>query len=321
MRRSGLRGPAAPSTMRERIPRRGRGPRASVDCITTRRVSEVHRLGSGGISPKLSLPTTSRRSRSSLAPRPFGRGCSKRGPSSPETRSFCVANGYAAGRLVGSRSRSQILGSFRPSRTTSQKTLARALHGGAAVRGLRRTERLRPRFSSSPRDRTRALRPPSPILSKFALLVKVQAPRQRSASFCARSSSSPQLAPRNRWVIVIRPRATGVIRGVLVPAVAGNRGQEVSFLVLDFVDAFWFIPLHSRERRDFTARCARPVGLDFRSAALVRRHAHHQPRGAPLSVQRAGGGWSTSSGSWPPSRRWPRASTWRRGSRLFKFSS
>lgn len=69
---------------------------------------------------------------------------------------------------------------------------------------------------------------------------------------------------------VVLPPATDVIRDAMLAAPMQVATRISRFLVLDFVDAFWTIPLRMMERLFFTGKIGQIVLVDIRTAQRSR---------------------------------------------------
>ena len=94
-----------------------------------------------------------------------------------------------------------------------------------------------------------------PILSRFRVLKRCKGGRlKKRVVLDVKESRVTSITRRTHRVV--HPRISDAIADALEMMSHLEPGQEVERLVLDFVDAFWNVPLRQSERRFFTGKIA-----------------------------------------------------------------
>ena len=92
-----------------------------------------------------------------------------------------------------------------------------------------------------------------PVLSRFALIVKVKDGKTKKRTILDAKQSGVTKSSRKMFRVIL-PRPTDAINDALDLLALCEHDETVDFLVLDCVDAFWNVPLRKSERRFFTGR-------------------------------------------------------------------
>ena len=104
----------------------------------------------------------------------------------------------------------------------------------------------------------RYLKGRTPILSKFAVLKKVNNGRVKKRIILDLKQSGVTRCTRQTHRVVL-PRASDVVHDILRMLSERQGDEDIESLVLDFVDAFWNIPLVPDERRHFVGEIRKGV--------------------------------------------------------------
>ena len=92
-----------------------------------------------------------------------------------------------------------------------------------------------------------------PLLSRFGVLSRTKNGRTKKRIILDCKQSGLSKKTRREFKIML-PKLTDLVRDSLILAKDLQDNEEISFLILDFCDAFWNIPLDKRERRWFVGR-------------------------------------------------------------------
>ena len=104
-----------------------------------------------------------------------------------------------------------------------------------------------------------------PILSRFGVLKRWKGGRLKKRVVLDVKESRVTCITRRTHRVVL-PRISDAIADALEMMSHLEPGQEVEWLVLDFVDAFWNVPLRHSERRFFTGKIADKFYIFLRAA-------------------------------------------------------
>ena len=113
-----------------------------------------------------------------------------------------------------------------------------------------------------------------PVLSRFGCIVRIKDGRTKKRIILDLKQSKVTSGTRKRWRVML-PRLVDLIADIVDMSCDLADDEDIAVMVLDFVDAFWNIPLAFGERRFFVGK--------VRGILYVYTRSAQGSRNAPLS--------------------------------------